>query len=37
MDGWIAALIAIVILGVIGFVIGFLALYQKHREIKKQH
>jgi len=38
MNGWIAAILAVGILAVLGLSLGFFALYQKSKENKvKQH
>jgi hypothetical protein len=36
MNGWIAALIAILIVGFFGLSVGIWALYQKNKELKKE-
>jgi len=37
MDGWIAGLIAILILGFLGLALGFIALYQQNKTHLKKH
>ena len=37
MDGWIAGLIAILILGSLALVLGFIALYQQSKTHLKKH
>jgi len=36
MNGWVAALIAALIVGVLGLSVGLFALYQKNKEMKEQ-
>jgi len=36
MDGWLAALIAVLILGFLGLALGFFALYQHYKENSKK-
>ena len=35
MNGWLAAFLALVIVGTVALSVGLFALYQKNREVKK--